>query len=82
MRTGTNRPPYTPQILFTRVLRLKKLSHPNISVFYGVAIEISPFALVYGWEENGNILQYTRLHPNTPRLALVLSLPSAHDTTP
>ena len=81
MRTGTSGPAYTPQILLMWVPTLKKLEHPNISVFYGVATEISPFALVYGWEEKGNILQYiTTLHPGKPRLRLVLRRPSVHDT--
>lgn len=77
MRTGTSRPAYTPQILLMWVLTWKKLNHPNISAFYGVAIEISPLALVYGWEENGNILQYTRSHPDVCWLALLLQVAEA-----
>lgn len=64
-------------ILLASVLAWKKLNHPNISVFYGVATEISPLALVYGWEENGNILQYTKSHQDASWLALLLQVAKA-----
>lgn len=62
---------YTLQILWRRAPTWKKFSHPHLSVFHGVATKISPLALVYDWEVNGDIIHYVRSHPQPPRLALV-----------
>jgi len=43
-------------------------------VFRGVNTEIFPLALVYDWAGNGNIIQYLKLHPNAPRIVLVMIL--------
>ena len=49
----------------------RKFSHPNIAVFLGVDTDLFPLALVYNWEENGNIVHYLVSHPDAPRLSLV-----------
>ena len=61
------------QILWKLVPMWTKLRHQNIAAFRGVVVETDRFrlALVYDWEENGNIVQYTASHPEVPRLPLV-----------
>jgi len=59
------------QILWKFVPIWRKLNHPNVTVFQGVNTERFQLALIYNWEENGNIMQYMRSHPNTSRLTLV-----------
>ena len=48
-----------------------KLTHPNIVAFRGVDMALFQLALVYDWEENGDIMQYLESHPETSRATSV-----------
>ena len=50
-----------------------KFHHQNIVPFLGVDMNAEPFqlAIVFDWQENGNIMQYMVSHPEVPRLPLV-----------
>jgi len=52
----------------------KRLVHPNVNAFLGVAAEFPRLALVYHWAENGNITEYTKAQPDAPRSTLVLAI--------
>ena len=49
----------------------RRLNHPNILPFYGASLSQDQFSLVSPWMENGNVLSYTRKHPEVNRLQLV-----------
>ena len=59
------------QILWRLVPKWRKLNHPNIVTFWGVDTTLFPLALVYDWEENGDITEYLESHPEASRPALV-----------
>ena len=49
----------------------RRLNHPNILPFYGASMSQDQFSLVSPRMENGNVLSYTRKHPEANRLHLV-----------
>ncbi|KAF5354019.1 hypothetical protein D9756_006916 [Leucocoprinus leucothites] len=54
-----------------------RLRHPNVLPFYGVySLESSPqrMALVSPWEENGNINDYLKNHPETAHFPMILEI--------
>ena len=53
------------------VLLWRRLNHPNILPFYGASTSQNQFSLVSPWMEHGNILSYTRKHPEANKLQLV-----------
>ena len=63
------------QILWKRVPMWRRLSHENILVFRGVDTTLFELALVYDWEQHGNIIQYLSLHPEASRPRLVCKIP-------
>ena len=48
----------------------KQLHHKNLLPFYG-AYMADRFGMVTPWSENGNIVGFTRKHPEVNRLRLV-----------
>lgn len=62
------------EVLFPRIPMWKKLDHPNISTFHGMAAELFPLGLVYDWEGNRNVLQYLESNPGSSRLRLLLEV--------
>jgi hypothetical protein len=53
----------------------KRLSHEHVLPFYGVDTTNFQLALVYGWADSGNIVQYLDSHPKVSRTRLVSSPP-------
>lgn len=53
-----------------------KLNHQNVAVFRGVTMGRFQVALIYDWGDNGTIMEYLELHPDSPRLTLVTHLTS------
>ena len=47
------------------------LVHENVLPFHGVDTSVFQLALVYGWCDNGNIMQYLESHPEASRPKLV-----------
>ena len=49
----------------------KFLQHPNILPLTGVTILGTQLVMVSDWMENGNINEFTKVHPDADRLGLV-----------
>ena len=49
----------------------KTLHHPNILPLMGVDTTTNQLAAVYGWMDNGNVNEFTKVHPDANRLELV-----------
>lgn len=56
---------------YREVVLWKHLKHPNIVPFLGITS--TPFQFVSEWMSGGNLLQYTKKHPDADRLGLVSS---------
>jgi hypothetical protein len=59
-----------PKLLVGEVVGWKWLRHENILPFVGVILSPS-FSIVSEWMENGDIMNFTRIHPDYNRLRLV-----------
>lgn len=49
----------------------KRLSHPNIVPFLGVADGPAPLSMVSEWMPNGDVRHYVKEHPEVDRIQLV-----------
>lgn len=66
----------TPVQRFCReVLLWPRLHHANVLPVHGFSLSTIPLCVVSPWMENGNILEYTRKHPEVNRMSLVSPVP-------
>ncbi|KAF9646421.1 kinase-like protein [Thelephora ganbajun] len=56
------------------VLLWPRLHHSNVLPVYGVSMSTFPLCIVSPWMENGNILDYTRQHPEVNRMSLLVDV--------
>lgn len=59
------------KVLWKQVAVWKRLSHENVLQFHGVDMKNFQLALVYDWEDSGNIIQYLGLNPGDSRTRLL-----------
>jgi len=64
------------QWLCREIISWKHLSHPNILPLLGVYVSTDPrcFLIFTDWMSNGNVVEFTRSHPEANRLRLVSPL--------
>ena len=64
------------QRLCREIINWKHLSHPNILPLLGVYVSTDPrcFLIFTDWMSNGNVVEFTRSHPEANRLRLVSPL--------
>ena len=60
-----------PKFLIEEVVGWKFLKHRNIVPFIGVALTPPLFSIISEWMVNGDIMCFTRTHPEYNRLDLV-----------
>ena len=60
-----------PKLLVEEVVGWKWLQHENILPFIGVTLAPPLFSIISEWMENGDIMHFTRIHPEYNRLHLV-----------
>ena len=63
-----------PKLLVEEVVGWKWLQHENILPFIGVALAPPLFSIISEWMENGDIKQFTKIHPEYNRVHLVSNL--------
>lgn len=59
------------QVFYKEITIWKRLSHPNIVPFLGVADGPAPLSMVLEWMPNGDVRHYAKNHPEVDRLQLV-----------
>ena len=59
------------KLLVREVVGWKWLRHENILPFVGVSLKPPPFSIISERMENGNIMNFIKVHPNHNRLRLV-----------
>lgn len=62
---------FTDKLLVKEVVGWKWLRHENILPFVGVSLEPPLFSIISERMENGNIMNFIKVHPNYNRLRLV-----------
>ncbi|KAF9789352.1 kinase-like domain-containing protein [Thelephora terrestris] len=63
------------EFLKKRVPKWERLNHPNIMPFPGWYLSSSELSIDYPPQgENGNIMEYMKLHPGAPRMILLLDV--------
>ena len=60
-----------PKLLVEEVVGWKWLQHENILPFIGVTLAPPLFSIISEWMEHGDIMHFTRIHPEYNRLHLV-----------
>lgn len=61
----------TWQRLFKEIVIWRRLSHPGILPALGVSPRLFPTYVIIEWMINGNIMEFTLVHPEVNRLRLV-----------
>ena len=59
------------KLLVEEVVGWKWLQHENILPFVGVILTPPSFSIISEWMENGDVIHFTRIHPDYNRLRLV-----------
>lgn len=53
------------------IVAWKYVMHPNVVTFTGISETLFSFSIVYPWQKNGNIIEYTRKNQRVNRLLLL-----------